>query len=55
MSACCCCCLAVQASLIAEEILRQQGDAVRVIFNKFYSAISFRPTLATVLNADVSI
>jgi F-type H+-transporting ATPase subunit gamma len=41
-----------QASLIAEEILRQQGDAVRVIFNKFYSAISFRPTLATVLNAD---
>lgn len=41
-----------QASLIAEEVLKQQPDAVRVLFNKFYSAISFRPTVATVLSAS---
>eukprot|EP00775_Hariotina_reticulata_P011495 gene11495-11638_t len=44
-----------QASLIAEEVLRQHGDAVRVLFNKFHSAISFRPTLSTVLNADLEV
>eukprot|EP00882_Tetradesmus_deserticola_P001339 GHRQ01001449.1.p1 GENE.GHRQ01001449.1~~GHRQ01001449.1.p1 ORF type:complete len:328 (+),score=182.51 GHRQ01001449.1:111-1094(+) len=41
-----------QASLVAEEVLREGGDAVRVVFNKFHSAISFKPTLATVLNAE---
>jgi len=40
-----------QASLIAEEVLRAQPDAIRVLFNKFQSAISFRPTVATVLSA----
>jgi F-type H+-transporting ATPase subunit gamma len=49
LSACC-----VQASLVAEEVLREGGDAVRVVFNKFHSAISFKPTMATVLNAEVS-
>jgi F0F1-type ATP synthase gamma subunit len=44
---------AVQASLVAEEVLREGGDAVRVVFNKFHSAISFKPTMATVLNAEV--
>jgi F-type H+-transporting ATPase subunit gamma len=39
-----------QASLIAEEVLRENADAVRVLFNKFHSAISFKPTMATVLN-----
>lgn len=48
----CCCCAALQASLIAEEVLREKGDAVRVLFNKFHSAISFKPTLATVLSAE---
>lgn len=41
-----------QASLIAEEVLRENADAVRVLFNKFHSAISFKPTMATVLSAD---
>ncbi|WIA22944.1 hypothetical protein OEZ86_009876 [Tetradesmus obliquus] len=41
-----------QASLVAEEVLREGGDAVRVVFNKFHSAISFKPTLATVLTAE---
>jgi F-type H+-transporting ATPase subunit gamma len=40
----------LQASLIAEEVLRENADAVRVLFNKFHSAISFKPTMATVLN-----
>lgn len=39
-----------QASLIAEEVLRENADAVRVLFNKFHSAISFKPTMATVLS-----
>lgn len=39
---------------MAEEVLREGGDAVRVVFNKFHSAISFKPTMATVLNAEVS-
>lgn len=43
----------IQASLIAEEVLRENADAVRVLFNKFHSAISFKPTMATVLNAEV--
>jgi F-type H+-transporting ATPase subunit gamma len=46
-------CVLLQASLVAEEVLREGGDAVRVVFNKFHSAISFKPTMATVLNADV--
>lgn len=41
-----------QASLIAEEILKQRADATRIVFNKFHSAISFKPTLATVLSAE---
>lgn len=41
-----------QASLIAEEVLAGRADAVRVLFNKFHSAISFKPTMATVLSAD---
>jgi hypothetical protein len=44
-----------QASLIAEQVLAERADAVRVLFNKFQSAISFKPTLATVLSADVSV
>lgn len=44
--------LCMQASLIAEEVLRENADAVRVLFNKFHSAISFKPTMATVLSAE---
>jgi F0F1-type ATP synthase gamma subunit len=43
----------IQASLIAEEVLREDADVVRVLFNKFHSAISFKPTMATVLSAEV--
>lgn len=38
-----------QASLIAEELLKSNPDVVRIVYNKFKSAISFKPTLATVL------
>jgi len=41
-----------QASLIAEEVLRERADSVRILFNKFHSAISFKPTMATVLSAE---
>lgn len=41
-----------QASLIAEQILATNPNAIRIMFNKFRSAISFKPTLATVLTAE---
>lgn len=53
MLLCCCAVWRLQASLIAEEIAKHGADAVRIVFNKFHSAISFKPTLATVLNAQV--
>jgi F-type H+-transporting ATPase subunit gamma len=34
-------------------VLREDADVVRVLFNKFHSAISFKPTMATVLSAEV--
>ena len=34
-----------QASLIAEDVLQSEPDAVKVLFNKFHSAISFKPTV----------
>ncbi len=46
--------LCSQASLIAEAIMQKHPEAVRVLFNKFHSAISFKPTVATVLSAEVS-
>ncbi|GLC36762.1 hypothetical protein PLESTB_000785700 [Pleodorina starrii] len=42
-----------QASLIAEELLKNNPEVVKVMFNKFRSAISFKPTLATVLTPEV--
>jgi hypothetical protein len=44
----------LQASLIAEELLRHNPEVVRIVYNKFRSAISFKPTLATVLMPEVS-
>ncbi|PNH00715.1 ATP synthase subunit gamma, mitochondrial [Tetrabaena socialis] len=38
-----------QASIITEELLKGNPEVVKVLFNKFRSAISFKPTLATVL------
>lgn len=41
-----------QASMLAEEIAKHEPEAVRIVFNKFRSAISFKPTISTVLNAQ---
>lgn len=40
------------ASTIADELLKTEYDAARIIFNRFQSAISFLPTIATVLSPD---
>ncbi|GBF94220.1 ATP synthase subunit mitochondrial [Raphidocelis subcapitata] len=40
-----------QAAMIAEDVLAQEPDAIKLLFNKFHSAISFKPTVATVLSA----
>lgn len=39
---------------MAEELLKTEFDAAHLIFNRFKSAISYKPTLATVLSPDVS-
>lgn len=39
-------------SAIAEELIKTEYDAARIIFNRFHSAISFKPTVATVLSPD---
>ncbi|BDA41901.1 ATP synthase subunit gamma, mitochondrial [Coccomyxa sp. Obi] len=41
-----------QVSAIAEELMKTEYDAARIIFNRFHSAISFKPTVATVLSPD---
>eukprot|EP00887_Chlorella_sp_A99_P002529 scaffold6.g2529.t1 len=41
-----------QACAIAEEVLRTEYDVTRVIYNRFVSAISYKPTIATVLSPD---
>lgn len=46
-------CVCVQASLIAEELMKNSPDAVQVLFNKFRSAIAFKPTIATILTPEV--
>jgi len=40
------------ASTFAEMILKEEPDTVRLVFNKFQSAISFKPTIATVLSGE---
>ena len=44
----------MQACYLAEEVLKTEYDAARIIFNRFQSAISFKPTISTVLSPDVS-
>ena len=46
-------CWSVQACYLAEEVLKTEYDAARIIFNRFQSAIAFKPTIATVLSPDV--
>jgi F-type H+-transporting ATPase subunit gamma len=42
-----------QACGVAEELLKTEFDAAHLIFNRFKSAIAYKPTLATVLSPDV--
>ena len=42
----------MQASSVSEEVLKTEFDSVRLIYNTFKSAMSFRPTIATVLSPD---
>lgn len=43
-----------QISVIADEILKNvEYDALRIVFNKFRSVISFVPTMSTVLSPEV--
>ena len=46
--------MALQASAVSEELLKTEYDAARIMYNRFVSAITFKPTLATVLSPDVS-
>ena len=43
----------LQAASIADEVLKTEYDAARILFNRFHSAISFKPTITTVLSPDV--
>ncbi|KAJ6293914.1 hypothetical protein OIU76_022061 [Salix suchowensis] len=43
-----------QVSVLADDILKNvEYDALRIVFNKFQSVVSFIPTMATVLSPEV--
>ncbi|RWR95106.1 ATP synthase subunit gamma, mitochondrial [Cinnamomum micranthum f. kanehirae] len=43
-----------QVAVLADEILKNvEFDALRIVFNKFQSVVSFMPTLSTVLSPEV--
>lgn len=42
----------MQASAVSEEILKTEYDSVRLMYTSFKSAISFKPTIATVLSPE---
>lgn len=46
--------MCTQACGVAEELLKTEFDAAHLIYNRFKSAIAYKPTLATVLSPDVS-
>jgi len=44
-----------QIAVLADDILKNvEYDALRVIFNKFHSVISFKPTMVTILSPEVA-
>jgi len=44
-----------QIAVLADDILKNvEYDALRVIFNKFHSVISFKPTIVTILSPEVA-
>jgi F0F1-type ATP synthase gamma subunit len=40
--------------MVCEDILKQEADVVRILYNRFVTAISYKPTIATILSAEVS-
>ena len=47
--------LHLQVSVLADDILKNvEYDALRIVFNKFHSVVSFVPTVSTVLSPEVS-
>ncbi|KAK5817917.1 ATP synthase subunit gamma, mitochondrial [Gossypium arboreum] len=43
-----------QVSVLADEILKNvEYDALRIVFNKFHSVVSFVPTVSTVLSPEI--
>ncbi|XVF54424.1 hypothetical protein PTKIN_Ptkin05aG0179200 [Pterospermum kingtungense] len=43
-----------QVSVLADDILKNvEYDALRIVFNKFHSVVSFVPTVATVLSPEI--
>lgn len=43
-----------QISVLADDILKNvEYDALRIIFNKFHSVVSFIPTVSTILSPEV--
>ena len=42
----------IQASAISEEVLKTEYDSVRLLYNSFKSAISFKPTICTILSPE---
>ena len=43
-----------QVSVLADDVLKNvEYDALRIVFNKFQSVVSFLPTMATVLSPEV--
>ena len=46
--------LIFQVSVLADDILKNmEFDALRIIYNKFQSVVSFLPTVSTILSPEV--
>lgn len=44
----------LKVSVIADDILKNvEFDALRIVYNKFQSVVSFLPTMSTVLSPEV--
>ncbi|TYH66594.1 hypothetical protein ES332_D06G135000v1 [Gossypium tomentosum] len=44
----------MNVSILADEILKNvEYDALRIVFNKFHSVVSFVPTVSTVLSPEI--
>ncbi|GFZ17008.1 gamma subunit of Mt ATP synthase [Actinidia rufa] len=44
-----------QVSVLADDVLKNvEFDALRIVFNKFHSVVSFMPTIATVLSPEMA-